>query len=54
MKGLTFLGYGEKTLNDTVDAEDQNYREITFTTFGHQFGKTCFYDSNYFMCSVLI
>lgn len=53
MKGLTFLGYNDITLNDTVDAEYQNNSAFKSTTYGHQFGKTYYYES-IFMCSVLI
>lgn len=50
--GLNVVGH--HTLNNTFDSVDPNNSTINSTTYGHQFGKTCYYDSNYFMCFVLI
>lgn len=38
MTGLNFVGNNDTTLNDTIDAVNQNNPTI-HSNFGHQFGK---------------
>lgn len=41
MAGLSFVGDGNATLNDAVNAVDENNSTFNFPTSGHQFGKAC-------------
>lgn len=54
MAGLFFVGDGNATLNDAVNAVDENNSTFNFPTSGHQFGKACYNDLIYFMCYILI
>lgn len=44
MAELYIIGHGNATLNNTIDAVDQNNSTYNSKTYGHQFGKTCYND----------
>lgn len=48
MAELYIIGHGNATLNNTIDAVDQNNSTYNSKTYGHQFGKTCYNDFIYF------
>lgn len=48
MTGLSFVGHGNATLNNTIDAIEQSNSKLNSTTYGHMYGKTYYYDSNFF------
>lgn len=39
MTGLSFVGHGNATLNNTIDAIEQSNSKLNSTTYGHMFEK---------------
>lgn len=54
MAEIHIVGYGNETLSDTVNYVGRNNSTFNLTTYGHQFGKTCYDDFIYFMCFISI